>query len=571
MIYFPRAASNRVRSNRAVSGERAAILASTRVVFASAAGLVLAFAAIYRLAVPDDFDPIWLRVVIAALSFAALIASYYSRFVQERCVTIASLLLYLLTAWFLGLAYLNDFDAEYSLGLVFTIAAAGYALIATRRGIASVFGYAVASTVAVGFFIALAPTRETNAILIVGIVCGIGVVIVLAARLRQQLLESLSSSEQRFKKLSEAAFEAIFVTDDERIVDCNLNALLILGRRSRYQVLGCSLTDFMPREDARRTRGIIEGGHPYRFEARMVQADGTIIPVEIRGRAAEQEGHTVRVIVARDISEQKRHEAELIGARKQVESALETRNAILNNVSHEFRTPLAIMLGYAEMLKEGKFDEASELGELIYESGRKLNDTLNLILELAQIQGGGFALYKERLDVAELVQEVVGTHLSRAEAKGLQLTVRGETGKHIAVTDRIRLLKVVDYLVDNAIKFTHEGSVGLSVRSDTEPVSIAVSDTGIGIDKEFLPQVFHPFTQQSSGLTRSHGGLGVGLSIAYHMAEIMGGTIEVESIRGEGSTFTIRLPHGIERKETGPSRSYQDASGNVDGEPALWM
>jgi signal transduction histidine kinase len=314
----------------------------------------------------------------------------------------------------------------------------------------------------------------------------------------------------------------------------------------------------------------LEGGRPYRFESAITHADGTRIPVEIRGRAATQEGHALRLVAVRDISEQKRAEAELIAARKLVEKSVESRNRILNNVSHEFRTPLAIMLGYAEMLKGGKFDDACELGELIYDSGRKLNDTLNLILELAQIEGRGFALDREMLDVAELVDEVVRTHIPRAQSKGLRLDAGADFGRHFANTDRIRLLKILDYLLDNAIKFTREGGIDLSVDSDEEQVRIVVSDTGIGIDEEYLPHIFQSFSQQSTGLTRSHGGLGVGLSIAAHMADMMKGRIEISTVLGQGSTFTVVLPRGVHA--TAHMKSVAETRLSLQSsEEALWF
>ncbi|MEX1054669.1 MAG: ATP-binding protein, partial [Rhodothermales bacterium] len=187
---------------------------------------------------------------------------------------------------------------------------------------------------------------------------------------------------------------------------------------------------------------------------------------------------------------------------------------------------------------------------------------------LAQIERGGFALYSELLDVPGIVHDVVRTHGPQAQAKGLRLGVDADPGLHYASLDRIRLLKIVDYLVDNAIKFTHEGRIDVAVESDDEQIRIVVSDTGIGIDEEYLPHIFQSFSQQSTGLTRSHGGLGIGLSIAAHMADIMKGSIEVWTEPGKGSKFTVALPRGTKAAVHSRREAPQDLSSSED---ALWF
>ncbi len=530
------------RVSKRADEDHALLLRNCRTVYATAAVLILAFGVVYRLAVPDAIDPWAVRLSLAAVSGGLLFGTTYSDWLRRHCVEVTAGLLGGLTVWFIMLTAVNDFSASYGLGLVFTIAAIGFALLMTQDGIRTVFFYVSASTVTVSMFVLLMQPPRPNALLTVGAVVGIGVIIVLSSRLRTHLVTSLEASEKRFRKLSEAAFEAIFITDDDVIIDCNTNALVLLGHSTRERLLGCVLSDFMPQFERNRRGPSPTPDSPYRYESTVLRSDGTLVPVEIRGRSISEKGHEVRVVAVRDISEQKEYERELIESRQRVEETLEIRNSILTNVSHEFRTPLAIMLGYAEMLKEEKFDDVADLGQLIYESGRKLNDTLNLILELAQIEGGGFALNRESIDVAELVDDVVRSHRQRASLKLLPLRFEANGSDHTAFVDRVRVLKIIDYLVDNAIKFTDEGAIDIRVESDPDWTRIVVKDTGIGIDDAFLPQIFEPFKQESSGLTRSHGGLGVGSAIARHMATSMGGRISVETTKGEGSAFTVSLP-----------------------------
>lgn len=525
--------------------EREALLQTCRTIFTAAAVFILGFGAVFQLAQPQAADPWTLRLMFAAACVSVALATNVIEWMRRRCVFVTAVLLYLLTSWIIFLAAFNDFSPEYGLGLLFTLAAAGFALLITQESIRPIIVYVLIATFSVAVLLAAVQPPKANGWLTIGAVAGISFVIVLSSRLRIQLVASLTASEKRFRKLSEAAFEAVFLTEDGRIVDCNANALELLGHGTEERLLGCALQDFMPSTDPRSAEHVGDPEAPFRLESAMIRSGGDVVPVELRGRSASDDQDAVRVVVVRDISEQKRYEEELIVSRRRVQESLDVRNTILTNVSHEFRTPLAVILGYAEMLKEYVGEEAAELGALIYDSGRKLNDTLNLILELAQIEGGGFAIELEDVDVSDLVEEVVRTYRQRAELKSLDLRLSVRDGEHIARVDRVRVQKTIDYLLDNAVKYTDEGVIEVGVSSDEHWSYVAVADTGSGIGDTFLSELFTPFRQESSGLTRSHGGLGVGLAIAKHMTECMGGTISVSSRKGEGSLFIVSLPREI--------------------------
>lgn len=529
-------------ARKRAEAEHVALVENCRSIYIAAAVLILAFGAVYKLAEPGAEDPWIARLSLATIFGGVSIATCYVEWLRVKCVEVTAGLLCALTAWLILLTALNDFSAAYGVGLVFTIAAVGFVILLTQDGVRPVLFYATASTSMVAVFLLALRPPEANAWLTIGAVAGIGIVIVLSSRLRTILVASLASSERRFRKLSEAAFEAIFIMDGGLIVDCNTNALELLGHASGERLWGCKLADFMPESERGAASHAGESDIPYRYESSILRSDGTVVPVEIRGRSTSDERDDIRVLAVRDISEQKRYEEELIESRRRVQETLDVRNTILTNVSHEFRTPLAIILGYSEMLKEGKFDDACELGDLIHESSRTLNDTLNLILELAQIDGGGFALENEPADVAMLAKDAIRAHHQRARLKSLEMNFDADESDHLANVDRVRLLKIVDYLLDNAIKFTDEGAINVTIESDPDWTHISVSDTGIGIEEGFLPKLFTPFKQESSGLTRSHGGLGVGLAIARRMAESMGGRITVSSSKGEGSTFVVSMP-----------------------------
>ena len=229
-------------------------------------------------------------------------------------------------------------------------------------------------------------------------------------------------------------------------------------------------------------------------------------------------------------------------AREKVEELLKLKSAFLNNMSHELRTPLTGILGFAEILAEEIQDERREFAERIVSSGMRLQETLNSILDLAQLEGGSLELDAERLNVADEVRTSAGRYSRAAERKGLELRIRTPHAPVESELDKASLQRIVKSLVDNAVKFTNEGFVSVDVTADESRTYVHVRDTGIGISETFLPHMFSEFRQESMGTSRSYEGSGLGLSITKRLVELMGGCISVESKRGEGSTFTVSFP-----------------------------
>ncbi len=229
-------------------------------------------------------------------------------------------------------------------------------------------------------------------------------------------------------------------------------------------------------------------------------------------------------------------------AREKVEELLKLKSAFLNNMSHELRTPLTGILGFAEILAEEIEDERREFAERIVSSGVRLQETLNSILDLAQLEGGSLELETERINVAEEVRTSAGRYSRAAEQKGLEFRIRTPHGPVESELDKASLQRIVKSLVDNAVKFTNAGFVAVDVTADDSRTYVHVRDTGIGISETFLPHMFSEFRQESMGTSRSFEGSGLGLSITKRLVELMGGCISVESRRGEGSTFTVSFP-----------------------------
>ena len=295
------------------------------------------------------------------------------------------------------------------------------------------------------------------------------------------------------------------------------------------------------RRVAARIRTAFDEGHAA-VEARACTREGNTIPLYLTAARVRIRGTQYLVGMGIDISERVAAEEALREAKQEAEEMNRLKSVFLANMSHEIRTPLTSILGFADVLDEEIDGEARRVVEMIRESGHRLKETLTSVLELARLEREAADVSAERCDLVGRVQETLDLMQPQIEAKGLDLQVRvPSTPVHLQADPRV-LHRVLTNLVANAIKFTEEGTIWVEVaRTDDEAV-LKVSDTGIGISEDFLDHIFDEFRQESEGLTRAHEGSGLGLTITQRLVELMGGSIEAESTKGEGSTFTVRLP-----------------------------
>ncbi|MBC7223488.1 MAG: hypothetical protein H5T59_04305 [Anaerolineae bacterium] len=221
------------------------------------------------------------------------------------------------------------------------------------------------------------------------------------------------------------------------------------------------------------------------------------------------------------------------------------KSEFINIAAHELRTPIAILMGYASLLEEEAPAELREPLEVMVRNAERLSSLVDDLLNLERLQAGATLLTLEAFSPAEAIQEVVADFRPLAESKSLHLEMEVPSDLPPLHTDRKKLHLVVANLVSNAIKFTPEGGrVHVGARPDAEGqgVVVEVQDTGIGIPQEELDRIFQPFYQVESSLTRKHEGMGLGLSIVKGMLNLLGGTVEVESQVGQGSTFRVHIP-----------------------------
>ena len=230
-------------------------------------------------------------------------------------------------------------------------------------------------------------------------------------------------------------------------------------------------------------------------------------------------------------------------ARHAAEQANRMKSEFLANMSHELRTPLNGIIGLAELLSlEVDRDDMRDHAETIRDSGQHLMVVLNDVLDLAKIEANRVTLNIQTIDLKALLSAIAALHRFNTSAKGVELVTALPDGPCEIESDPVRLRQVLDNLISNAVKFTHEGRITITLREQYARVVISIQDSGIGIPPEELTRIFEPFYQAENFLTRHHRGTGLGLPLARRMAELMGGTLDVDATPGKGSTFTVTLP-----------------------------
>lgn len=284
------------------------------------------------------------------------------------------------------------------------------------------------------------------------------------------------------------------------------------------------------------------------FEGWRIRKDGTRFWADITiSRLEKVEGSSGGgfVEIARDITARKEAETTLLRARDAAESSDRAKSEFLANMSHEFRTPMNGIIGMASLLGNLDLDsEQREYIDTIRVSADSLLAIIDDILDIAKIEAGQLQIDRSPFNLVEAVEEVAQLLQPDCDAKNLGLhLVLGYQLPACVDTDVVRLRQVLVNIVGNAIKFTQAGGVTVSVDYDSqsEQLRFAIKDTGIGIADDVREQLFKPFFQVQSSASREYGGTGLGLSIARNIVKLMGGDIYIESILGQGSTFSFHV------------------------------
>ena len=375
---------------------------------------------------------------------------------------------------------------------------------------------------------------------------------------QKQAERSLLESKERLNGIVSSAMDAIITVDEEqRVVLFNEAAERMFGCPAA-EALGRPFNRFIPERfrDAHtrlvRRSGETGGASRAMRSLTAVRADGAEFPIEAAISKVEVGGRKLYTLIHRDITERKQAEAEREQlareqiARASAEAANRSKDEFLAMVSHELRSPLNAILGYTRMLRsEPANREVIDYATAVVERSAKAQlRIIEDLLDSARIITGKLRIEPGPVDLVPALEAAIDTVRSAAEAKGVALVANFGPLPEQVLGDSTRLQQVVWNLLSNAVKFTPEGGrVELRMEGAADIVRITVSDTGQGVDPEFLPFVFDRFRQADTSGARRYGGLGLGLSLVKYLVELHGGTITAASEGlGRGATFAVTLP-----------------------------
>jgi PAS domain S-box-containing protein len=378
---------------------------------------------------------------------------------------------------------------------------------------------------------------------------------------RRRIEDVLRRREEEFRLLFDlSAIGMAQVSPEGRYLRVNHKYCEMLGY-SEQELLQLAVVDVTHPDDREATAAQVRSGFTsgdpaeYSMEKRYVRKDGAIIWALINWTIVrDAEGHPLHSVAnIQDITARKQAEAEreelLLrerAAREAAEAANRSKDEFLAVVSHELRSPLNAILGYAALLRYEGMDagKVKQAVDVIERSGKAQGRLIEDLLDTARIISGKLRLAVGPVDMASVIDEAVQTVHPAAEAKGVSLQANVPPGIGQITGDHTRLQQIIWNLLSNAVKFTPQGGrVEVRLERMDPHICVIVSDTGKGIAPDFMPYVFDRFRQSDASSARRYGGLGLGLALVKYLAELHGGTIEAASPgEGQGATFKVTLP-----------------------------
>ncbi len=369
--------------------------------------------------------------------------------------------------------------------------------------------------------------------------------------------DALQDSQSLYEGLIKVAPISIFVqsTVDGKIVFANDRGVKLLGAASRDEVIGRSLVEFLhpdyrAQAQERIRRAMAGEAVDPVVEGKVVRVDGTVIDVERSISGCTYDGAPAFQSVFYDVTERKAGELAIVTAQEEAVLASRAKSEFLANMSHELRTPLNAIIGFSEIIGSESFGPVGnpkyrDYAQDISESGKHLLALINDILDLSKIESGRMELAEEDVDVADTIRSCLRMMGDRARNGELNLTAEiDETANSLLRADSRMLKQILFNMLSNAIKFTPPGGK-VTIRAWHNRHSgyvIQVEDSGIGMALNDIPKALSRFGQIDSALGRKYEGTGLGLPLTKSLAELHGGSLDLQSEAGAGTTVTVRFP-----------------------------
>jgi PAS domain S-box-containing protein len=370
---------------------------------------------------------------------------------------------------------------------------------------------------------------------------------------RKEINDALSKSEKKFRTLFDNAGDAIILLDDYKFIEFNKVAEQVYGL-DRNNLLFKSPIELSPEIQADGIPSQVKAteymdsaydGKIVKFEWLHKKPDGTLFETEVTLNSVYIGSKKMLLAVVNDISERKRFEKGLKSAIEKAEEMNRIKTNFLANMSHELRTPMTGILGFSDILSKSLTNsEHREMADVIFKGGKRLTNTLNMILDLSKIEAEKIDVDLRPTNISEIAANSV--KLFEAAAKTKNVLLKSEIKENVfSLVDGRLLEQVLSNLIKNALTYTKEGSISVNLSKrligGSEFAEIKVIDTGIGIPEDSIDLIFEPFRQVSEGWTRTFEGTGLGLTISKKYVELMNGNISVDSKVNKGTTFKVRF------------------------------
>lgn len=374
--------------------------------------------------------------------------------------------------------------------------------------------------------------------LAVGLLVASALAALMVRRLRRQLEAGRVAGDEAQALVEQAPDVILLHARDGSGVRPNAAARSALGLGERGEL---TFSDAVALEDQAAARAHLDAlaSGTARTDLRL-RGPGAARPFDVVSRMV---GGRV-VTVARDVTERVRREQQSARERDQARVAVRDKSAFLDAMSHDLRTPLTAVLGFAELLRDEIDDESRGLVEAIETGGQRLLRTLDGVLDLARLDAGRQVLRPAPVDVVAVVDDALAPHRAAAEAAGLAFDVEAFSDQIPATLDPGVVERVIGTLASNAVAYTQRGGVTVEIVDDAKTVTLRVIDTGPGIPEDALPNLFSEHRRQPGMADEPVGVRALGLAVARRLVDLAGGTISVESRWGQGTAFTVVLPRG---------------------------